>query len=211
MVFKIVLIMVVMVFVSACTENEIQIDGNWQGEVIIEMSHDHEEYQTWDERIEDDEGNVEIVEHIEHIQWAFKNKLIIQFGFNLATPVYNSQIEGSGSAVQSVSFSTPTQCSLINATQNNFDVLVYGSVQSTAFDFNIVPKTIPNLKIEIGCNNHVQIVLPDYKTYITEILSNINLGIPIGDSVSTGGSGIVGVGGSTSPLTYIYTLKLNRI
>jgi len=208
--FRLALIVIIMISFSVCKTDSLQIDGNWQGEIIIEMSHDHEEYQTWDERIEDSEGNVEIVEHIEHINWDFINKIILKFGFDLATPIFNSQIEGSGTGEQSVSFSAPNQCSFINATAENFNVSVFGSVQSTAFDLKIVPKTIPNIKIDIGCNNNVRVVLPDYKTCITDILSNLNLTIPIGDIVSTGGSGTIGIGGSISPLTYIYTLKLNR-
>ena len=42
------------------------------------------------------------------------------------------------------------------------------------------------------------------------ILSNIDLKVPIGDTMSTGGSGTISVSGSISPLTYIYSLKLNR-
>lgn len=204
------MVMLCFFVLSSCKKNEIKIDGNWQGELTIEMSHDHEEYQTWEERIVDALGNVEIIEHIELIIWEFTNTVVIKFGFDLETPIYNSQIEGNGTGVQSVLFSAPTQCSIVNSTDENFDISIFGSVQSTYFDLNIVPKVIPQMKIELECNKNVQVLLPDYKTYITGILSNIDLRVPIGDMMSTGGSGTINVSGSISPLTYIYSLKLNR-
>ncbi|MCP5106059.1 MAG: hypothetical protein GY950_21925 [bacterium] len=207
----IVFLLSVLLFLPGCKKKVDTVSGNWQGTLTISLSHQHEEYQEWEEIIEsedEDEPDTVIV-HTEHITWSFTDNIVIQFRFSLSPPLYEAQINGEGDAVQDAAFTPPTQCQMTDFDAPGFKVSAFGSVDSTTFSLRVVPESIPVISVSHQCQN-VFIRVPAYGTALLQALSNIHFNLPAQDGVSAGGSGTVSPGGGYTPMAYIYNLTLNQ-
>jgi len=194
-----------------CKKKEDTVSGNWHGTLTIEISHQHEEYQEWEEVIESGDEDIpdEIIVHTEHITWSLTDSITITFDFSLSEPLYEAQINGEGNAVQDAHFTPPTQCQITGVTAPGFGVKVFGSVDSTTFSLEVVPDSIPVIAIGHMCEN-VFISVPTYGTALLDVLSEIRVSVPSMDGVTFGGSGTVSPGGGYDPMAYIYNLTLTR-
>lgn len=206
-----VLVLSLLLLLPYCKKKEDTVSGNWRGTLTIEISHQHEEYQEWEEVIEsqDEDEPDEIIVHTEHITWSLTDTVVITFGFSLSEPLYEAQINGEGNAVQDARFTPPTQCLITGVTAPGFPVKVFGSVDSTTFRMEVVPDSIPVISIGHMCEN-VFISVPTYGTALLDILSEIRIEVPSLDGVTAGGSGTVSPGGGYDPMAYIYNLTLNQ-
>ncbi len=194
-----------------CKKKEDTVSGNWQGTLTLEISHQHEEYQEWEEVIESQDEDVpdEIIVHTEHVTWSLTDSIVITFGFSLTEPLYEAQINGQGNAVQDARFVPPTQCQITGVTAPGFAVKVFGSVDSTTFSLEVVPDAIPVIAVGHTCEN-VYISIPNYGTALLDAMSGIRIDVPSVDGVTTGGSGTVSPGGGYDPMAFIYNLTLTR-
>lgn len=192
-----------------CKKKTDNISGNWRGTLTVELSHQHEEYQSWDEIIPHEDGPDEVIEHIEHVTWTFTDTIVIEFAFNVETPLYEAQIDGEGTARQEVHFTSPAQCGVTGIGAPDFNVKVFGTVGGDNFTFEIVPNAVPVIAIGTACQN-IQVLLPDYAVAALSVLSNIRINVPSQSGITTGGSGAANPGGGFNSMAYIYNLTLNQ-
>lgn len=192
-----------------CKKKEDNLSGTWRGVLTIETAHQHEEYQQWVEVIIDDEGRRTEIVHEEHIVWAFSGKAAIQFSFDINAPVYEARVDGEGDAEQSAAFTPTAQCQLTAVQASGFKVDVFGTVDGSVFNLQVVPRSIPVTNITQACQN-VRIRVPAYGAALVDILSEIRPVLPYQSGVTTGGSGSVTPGSGFAPLAYIYNLTLTR-
>lgn len=206
-----VCLLCLLLVLPGCKKKEDTVEGNWKGKLTIEISHQHEEYQEWEEVIESEDKDEPdtIIIHVEHVTWSLTDTVVIDFSFYLTEPLYEARIDGKGTAVQQAQFTPPTQCGLTGFDAPGFNVSVFGSVDSTTFTFQVVADSIPVIDIGHICTN-VFIRVPSYGTALLDVLSDIRFTVPGMDSVTAGGSGTVSPGGGYAPMPYIYNLTLDR-
>lgn len=202
-------ILIALLMVPGCKKKEDNLSGSWSGVLTINLSHQHEEFQQWTEIIEHPDGTPEEIVHEEHIVWSFSNTVTINFQFNIDTPVYEAQINGTGSAQQQAAFNATTQCHLTAFSAPDFKVSIYGSVDSSTFTIQVAPDSIPTVSINQQCAN-VHLRLPVYGSSLLDVLSEIHLTVPSESGISTGGSGTVSGGSGFTQVAYIYNLTLNK-
>jgi hypothetical protein len=200
---------VMLIILPGCKKKDDSISGNWQGTLTIEMSHQHEEYQVWEEVIQHEDAPDEVIEHIEHITWTFTDTVVIQFGFNIDSPLYEARLDGEGTAEQDAQFTPPQQCRVTSLNAPGFNVSVFGTVGTDTFTLGFVPDSIPVLSINLSCEN-VLLTSPTYAAALLGIISGIRTTIPAQNGVTSGGSGTISAGSGYSSMAYIYNLTLNQ-
>ena len=204
-----ILLLSLVFMMAGCRKTDEDLTGNWQGVLTIELSHQYEEYQEWEEVIRRQGQPDEVIIHIEHVTWSFTDRVVMEFRFTLDEPLYQSQISGKGNGSQEVQFTGPSQCQVRVVEAPGFEFSVFGSVDSTTFDLQVVPDEIPVISIDQACQ-HVQVRLPAYSTALVQVFSNLRQNIPIQSGITIGGSGTVSLGSGYSPLAYIYNFTLNK-
>ncbi len=205
----IILILCLVLFHTGCKKNEDTISGNWQGTLTIDLSHQHEEYQEWDEIIENPDGTRGVIEHLEHITWALTDRVVLNFSFSIDSPVYEAQLTGSGDAAQTVAYTSPGQCGLNSVNAPGFKVSVYGTIGSDTFTLRFVPDTVPVITVSQQCAN-VRLRLPVYGTVLLDVFSRLQVNLPAQGDVTLGGSGTQSAGSGFSVMAYIYNVTLTR-
>lgn len=198
-----------LVSMPGCKKKDDSISGNWQGTLTIELSHQHEEYQVWEEVIPHENAPDETIEHIEHITWTFTDTVTIEFAFNIDSPLYEARLDGSGTARQDAQFTPPPQCSVTALNAPGFNISVFGSIGTDTFTLGFVPDSIPVLDINLSCQ-HVLLTSPTYATALLGILSGIRTTVPAQNGVTSGGSGTISAGSGYSSMAYIYNLTLSQ-
>jgi hypothetical protein len=200
---------IMLVILPGCKKKDDSISGNWQGTLTTDLSHQHEEYQVWEEVIPHENAPDEVIEHVEHITWTFTNTITIEFAFNIDSPLYEARISGTGTARQNAQFTPPSQCGLTALNAPGFNVSVFGSIGTDTFTLGFVPDSIPVLNVSLTCQN-VLLTSPTYATALLGIISGIRTTVPAQNGITSGGSGTISAGSGYSSMAYIYNLTLTQ-
>lgn len=204
-----ILLLSLLLFTVGCRKKDDSLSGNWFGTLTIEISHQHEEYQEWEEIIEHEGEPDEVIVHQEHITWSFFDRVAIEFQFSVNEPLYEARVNGKGSGRQEAQFAPPGQCRLSGVETPGFEVSVLGTMDSSTFDLQVVPDVFPIISIGQVCE-HVRVTLPVYSAALVQVISNIRQSIPAQSGMTVGGSGTVGLGSGYAPMAYIYFLTLEQ-